>query len=121
MWNTHSSRILDQSRSISRTGLGVIYVPVTAKTASYYGLDIDFGALVTQVIPESPADIAGLQPGDVVMTFNGIVLREGVSLVRLLIECTAGHGVSPHRVNIHIMRAGCLHSLDLFHSASSDN
>ena len=121
MWQTQSSRISDQTRSISRTGLGVIYVPVTAKTASYYGLDIDFGALVTQVIPESPADIAGLQQGDVIMTFNGIVLREGVSLVRLLIECTVGHGVSPHTVNIHFLRAGCPHSINLFHGASSDN
>lgn len=92
-----------------------MYVPVTAKTSSYYGLDIDFGALVTQVMPESPADIAGLQPGDVIMTFNGTVLHEGVSLVRLLIECTAGHGTSPHRVNIHFIRGGCMHSLDILH------
>ncbi|MBI2853703.1 MAG: PDZ domain-containing protein [Chloroflexi bacterium] len=116
-WGTASGLASSTARTISRADLGIVYVPVTAKTAPYYGLGIDHGALVTEVVPNSPADRAGLQPGDVIVAFNGTVLREGVSLARLIIDCTAGHGESAHQVMIEVWIGGCVHLLQLTHSS----
>jgi len=54
-----------------RPWLGVSGLTVTREVASYYGLPIDRGVLVTRVIQGSPADNAGIVPGDMVLEFAG--------------------------------------------------
>jgi len=57
--------------SMIRPWLGVSGLTVTKEVASYYGLPLDKGILVTRVIPGSPADNAGVVPGDIVLQFAG--------------------------------------------------
>ena len=111
----------DSGQPISGANLGVVYVPVTARSAPYYRLDIDSGALITEVVPGSVADQVGLQPGDVILSFNDTVLQEGVSLVSLLMECTSGSAASPHEVFVRVWREGCVHSIELTHAAAPVN
>ncbi|MBI2957459.1 MAG: PDZ domain-containing protein [Chloroflexi bacterium] len=99
----------------SGNDMGIVYVPVTARSAPYYGLGIDHGALVTDVVPGSPADNAGLRPGDVIMSFNGVALGDGVSLARLLIDCAGGHGFSAHQATMVTWVDGCVHTIRLTH------
>ncbi|GBE10740.1 putative periplasmic serine endoprotease DegP-like precursor [bacterium BMS3Bbin12] len=56
---------------VSRGWLGVMIQPVTDQLAKSFGLKRPIGALVTQVIANSPAKRAGLKPGDIILQYNG--------------------------------------------------
>ncbi|MEX2353308.1 MAG: PDZ domain-containing protein, partial [Gammaproteobacteria bacterium] len=62
-------QILDTG-SVSRGWLGVIIQDVTRDLAESFNMDIPHGALVARVLPDSPADRAGLEVGDVITHFN---------------------------------------------------
>jgi hypothetical protein len=51
--------------------LGVQMQEVTQDIAESLGLDVAAGALISEVVTGGPADIAGLQPGDVIVRLNG--------------------------------------------------
>ena len=61
---------LKESGKVSRGWLGVLIQEVTAELAEGFGLDRPRGALVGQVMANSPAQKAGLQPGDIIIAFN---------------------------------------------------
>ena len=66
--------VAEQLRSggeVSRAWLGVVIQDVTRDLAESFGMDRPEGALVAQVLPDSPAAKAGLEPGDVIVEFNG--------------------------------------------------
>jgi serine protease Do len=56
---------------VTRAYLGVTLQPVTPSLAKAFGLSQAQGALVGDVNPNTPASLAGLQPGDVVVKING--------------------------------------------------
>lgn len=56
---------------VSRGWLGVLIQDVTRELAESFGMPQPRGALVAQVLPDSPAAVAGLQPGDVILSYNG--------------------------------------------------
>ena len=65
--------VADQLRTkgrVSRGWLGVLIQDVTPKLAESFGMDKPQGAAIAKVLPESPAEKAGLQVGDVVLAFN---------------------------------------------------
>src|SRR5260370_1222470 len=47
-------------------------------------LDTDHGIQATQVSPNSPATRAGIRPGDVLLTFNGVPIARAVQVARRL-------------------------------------
>jgi serine protease Do len=51
--------------------LGVQIQDVTRQLAESFGMKTPHGALVAKIIPNSPAEKAGLQVGDVITDFNG--------------------------------------------------
>ncbi len=55
---------------VSRGWLGVLIQEVTTDLARSFGLDKPRGALVGQVIGDSPAQKAGVQPGDIITGFG---------------------------------------------------
>lgn len=56
---------------IRRGWLGVYFAPVSTATAEAYGLETARGVLINQVIDDSPAEKAGLQDGDIILSLNG--------------------------------------------------
>ena len=76
------------------TGLGIIYLPVTRGLSEYYELGVDYGALVTELIPGSPADRSGIQVGDVIITFDDATLEPKAQLLGMMMACPAGHIVT---------------------------
>jgi serine protease Do len=62
---------LKDKGSVSRGWLGVIIQEVTRDLAESFGLDKPSGALVAQVLSDSPAEEAGFEAGDVILKFNG--------------------------------------------------
>ena len=89
-------RVLPQPTAIDKTsaGLGIIYLPVTRGLSEYYSLGVDYGALVTEVIPGSPADRSGIQVGDVIITFDDATLEPKAQLLGMMMACPAGHIVT---------------------------
>ena len=75
----------DHGRTI-RGWLGVRIQTVTEDLASSLGLDRPYGALVASVIPNSPAEKAGIKPGDVILEFNDSEVTEMRKLPRLVAE-----------------------------------
>ena len=63
---------LKEGGSVSRGWLGVSIQEVTSDFAKSLGLSVPKGALVSQVIPDSPAEKAGLQVRDVIIEFDGV-------------------------------------------------
>lgn len=64
--------------------LGITYLPLDPHAAPHYELDIDRGVLVTAVQEGSPADAAGIRPGDVLLSFDDQPLGPDVSMLDLL-------------------------------------
>lgn len=56
---------------VTRGWLGVMIQPVTPDLAREFKLDSLIGALVGEVVPDSPADKAGIKPGDVIVKYGG--------------------------------------------------
>lgn len=56
--------------SVSRGWLGVYIQEITQELAESFGLDKPQGALVSQVIENSPAEKHGIKAGDVIVAFN---------------------------------------------------
>ncbi|MGI8574044.1 MAG: S1C family serine protease [Egibacteraceae bacterium] len=51
--------------------LGVAGQSVVPGAAQQYDLGVDEGALLVEIVPDSPADQAGLQKGDIITAFDG--------------------------------------------------
>lgn len=56
---------------VQRAWLGIEIADLTAEIAPNFGLPPGAGVAVTRVVPDSPADAAGLQVGDVLTSFGG--------------------------------------------------
>jgi Do/DeqQ family serine protease len=62
---------LIESGSVSRGRIGLTGQPLTPSLAKAFNLADGHGVLVTQVVPDSPADKAGIKVQDIVVQANG--------------------------------------------------
>ena len=74
--------------------MGITYLPVTRGLSAYYELGVDYGALVTEVMANSPASSAGVKVGDVILSFNEVRLNQGMSLLGLMRACPNGSRIA---------------------------
>lgn len=75
--------VVEQLKSegrVTRAWLGVIIQDVSNDLAESFGLDRPSGALVSRVIPDSPAQAAGLIDGDIILEFNGELIEQSSEL-----------------------------------------
>jgi serine protease Do len=89
------SRVVDQLREFGETRrgwLGVRIQDVTEDVASAIGLEEPKGALISDV-PEGPAKEAGLQAGDVILSFDGVDVKDTRGLVRQVGATEVGKAV----------------------------
>jgi serine protease Do len=83
----------DQGR-VARSWLGVTPQPLTQQLARAFGLPDTRGALLAEVAPGSPAETAGLQPGEVVIELDGHAVRRADDLTWLVSTAGAGRRVA---------------------------
>lgn len=72
---------------VERSWMGIEIVEVDEVVARQFGLDAPGGALVNNVIPDSPAARAGIQRGDIVLSFNNEKI-EGVGQLQDIVART---------------------------------
>lgn len=88
------SRQLQTTGKVTRGRLGVQIQVLTPELAKSFGLPDTNGVLVASVEPRSPADQAGLQPGDVILTFNGKPVNNANELPRVVAATKPGTSVT---------------------------
>jgi serine protease Do len=85
---------LETQGTVTRGWLGVSVQPVTADLARSFGLDKERGALVGDVVPQGPADKAGIKRGDVIVSYDGKKLEDSSALPALVASTPVGKTVS---------------------------
>lgn len=95
------SRQLRANGRVSRGWLGVVIQNVDRELAESFGMRHPRGALVSQVLEDSPAEAAGLHTGDIILAFNGHQVLNSAQLPPIV-------GVSPvdKPAKVEILRNG---------------
>ena len=82
---------LRESGEVERGWIGVSIGPVSEELAEVFKRDDEEGALISQVIKDSPADKAGLVAGDIVLSFDGKRIKEMRNLPRTVAQSKVGN------------------------------
>lgn len=91
-----ATRVVDQLIEYGETRrgwLGVSVQPVTPELAESFDLDTPYGAILSRIEPDGPADAAGLRQGDLVLSFDGRRVRDSRSFPRMVAETEIGREV----------------------------
>ncbi|MDI9370521.1 MAG: DegQ family serine endoprotease [Synergistota bacterium] len=75
---------------VRRGWLGVTIQPLTREFAEAYGVDGENGAVVSDVMPDSPAEKAGLHRGDVILEVDGASVKNHQEFVMKIRQMLAG-------------------------------
>jgi len=86
--------ISEPDHEMHRGWLGVRIQAVTDEIAESLGLDKPHGALVASVNDNGPAQSGGIQPGDVILSFDGKTVPDMRHLPRLVAERRVGQVVA---------------------------
>ncbi len=78
---------------VSRGWLGVVIQNVTRELAESFGLKKPEGALVSRVMPDSPAAKAGVKAGDIILKYNGKAVNTSSALPPLVGRTKIGESV----------------------------
>ena len=99
---------LRSSGEVTRGWLGVTIQDLNGDIAEYYGLKGKSGALVASVVPDDPADQAGIRPKDIITEVDG----KKVTTSRDLTNLAAGLGVGD-TARVTVLRDGRQKTLDV--------
>ncbi len=102
--------VVDQIKATGKAAhgwLGVQIQDVTRELAESFGMKKPQGALVSKVLPDSPAEKAGLQIGDIITEFNGQQIETSGDLPPMV-------GITPinDKATLKIIRQGETKTLD---------
>jgi serine protease Do len=75
---------------VRRGSIGVIPETITPRLGTALGLDRDSGVILSDVAPESAAEAAELEPGDVVLSIDGKPMREARDLILAVFQRAPG-------------------------------
>ena len=92
---------LRSNGEVSRGWLGVGIQDLTKDLKEYYGIKDGEGVLVTQVFKGDPADQAGIEPKDIILSVDGEKVDSSRALSKLIADKDVGE-----KVKIEILRNG---------------
>jgi len=95
-----STEIITHGR-IMRPWLGVSGLSLTPEIASYYNLPVGKGALITEVMPNSPAEKAEMEKGDIIIGFGDKAINSVEDLVKEIQKRKIGE-----KANVLLLRDG---------------
>jgi serine protease Do len=85
---------LQEKGHVTRGWFGVSIQEMTPELAKSFGLKEKKGALVSEVVPGSPAEKAGIERGDVIVEFDGKALADSQDLPRMVASTPVGKSVN---------------------------
>ena len=85
---------LQTKGKVSRAWIGVSFQPLTSELAKSLGKSDTHGALIASVVPKSPAEKAGVKPGDVIEQVDGQPVVESPDLLRAVLMKPVGSKVA---------------------------
>jgi serine protease Do len=100
---------------VVRGWLGVYIQPVSEAQAVAAGLGMPRGALVTEVIADSPAKTAGLRHGDIIVQFDHREIGESQELPLIVGGVPVGH-----RATLSVIRNGARRDIPIVITASHE-
>jgi serine protease Do len=106
---------LKQTGGVERGYLGVTIQPVDRGLAESFGLDKPIGALVSDVVPDSPAANAGIDAGDVILQFNGKAIEKAADLPPVVGRTQVGSSAQ-----VEVLREGERQTIEVAVGALSD-
>jgi len=92
---------LKTTGKVTRGWLGVMIQNVSQDLAKQFGLDRPIGALIGEVSPGSPAEKAGILPGDIIVEYKGKEITQMNMLPTLVAQTPVGE-----TVNVALFRNG---------------
>ena len=92
---------LKENGSIKRGWLGVKIQTVTEEIAESIGLEDQKGALVAEIMKDSPADNSDIKVGDIIIRFDGKEITTMKTLPRVVAETDIGK-----KVKVEVIRGG---------------
>ncbi len=95
-----ASEILEKG-IVARPWIGISGVDLTAPLARRYGVPVEAGFLVADVVPNGPAQMAGLRVGDVIAAAGGREVKRTKDLLFALSRVPAGE-----MVDLQVSRMG---------------
>ncbi|MGJ4729371.1 Do family serine endopeptidase [Luteimonas sp. SDU101] len=105
--------VVDQLKKTGRVQRGQLGVQfqatgITTDQARGFGLPDTLGALVSEVVPGSPAEKVGIEPGDVIRSADGVTIRQPGDLPPIV-----GNKVPGAKIKIVVFREGRERTLDV--------
>lgn len=92
---------LKETGRVTRGWLGVSVQPVTPELAASFGMKSEKGALIAEVVKDSPAEKGGLKAGDIILEFDGKTIKDMHDLPRLAAVTPVGK-----RASVKVLRDG---------------
>ncbi|WFE68628.1 DegQ family serine endoprotease [Thiomicrospira sp. R3] len=92
---------IKQTGKVERGFLGVQVQEVTAELARSFNMEKPTGALVAQAFPDTPAEKAGIESGDIILKFDGRLIEKSADL-----PPAVGITALEKEVEIEILRQG---------------
>jgi serine protease Do len=96
------------SGKVVRGYLGVTMQEIDANLAKHFNMPTRNGALVAEVMPDSPADKAGLKAGDVITELDGKPVKDARNLKLAVANYTPGQ-----KVSAEVLRDGKTENLEI--------
>ncbi|HSX04122.1 MAG TPA: DegQ family serine endoprotease [Rhabdochlamydiaceae bacterium] len=109
------AQIIDKG-SVTRGFLGVSLQPVDKDIADAFNLAKPEGALVSEVVKDSPADKAGIQQGDIIIEYNNSPVKTLGSFRNDVSLMTPGS-----KVNLKVNRKGKIITIQVTLGSASDS
>jgi serine protease DegS len=81
--------------SVTRGWLGLSVISVSQKQLANKGVNLDQGGLlITETVPKGPAELVGLQRGDLMLMVNGESTENGHAIMNLIAQTAPGSKVA---------------------------
>ncbi len=79
---------------VPRPWLGILGQPISSALQAYYGLPVDHGVILANLVQGGPSESAGLRVGDILVSVNGTEIRENAEVERELYKKKPGDTVA---------------------------
>jgi len=86
-------QLIDEGE-VTRAWLGVWFQEITSEMGEKFGLGDGKGVLISEVIKDSPAEKAGLKPGDVIVEIDGTKISSGTQFQQEIMYRDVGEEIN---------------------------